>query len=124
MVGIYWSTGITVTAQGDTWSAEVEFYDNGHCDLRSTRGCIRTSYVMDSLEQAIDLVKADAESLGIKWSPSPFLAEELVPFLYYIGDGEDEEYPPPQGMIEVLVEQAGRLGWQTYDPEVWNRCVS
>jgi hypothetical protein len=48
------------------------------------------------------VLRADAERLGIQWRD---------PTVYYKGDGEDPEYPPPDGWRELLAAQAARLGW-------------
>lgn len=118
----YWSTGITVTYsdwQGGAWSAAVEYLDDGFCDddaangVISTQGKLHTRYqVRDgseaTLAAVIDVIKADAERLGIT-----FRTDGAGPNVYYKGDGEDEDYPPPDGWGEMVDAQAARLGWAT-----------
>lgn len=124
----YWATGITVRygySGSDLygWGAEVEFFDSGFCDddtdsgAISTEGTLRTRYFVregdgpdaDALSAAVDAVKRDADRLGITWSAAPSPATATV---YYRGDGEDENYPPPDGWREMVNAQAGRLGWR------------
>jgi len=121
----YWTTGITVkygySGSGRYgWAAEVAFYDNGFCDddtdagTISTQGILRTRYFVregsgpdaDGLTAAVDAMKADAERLGIRFS--------IIggPRVYYQGDGEDEDWPPPDGWRELVNAQARRLGWE------------
>lgn len=111
----YWSTGILVTyIEGGTggpvaapeprlWAAKAEFFDNGFCEIRSTEGEIHTRYSCPTIEEAIDLVKADVERLGIEWRPGT---------IYMRGDGEDEEFPPPADWRRIVNQQAERLGWE------------
>jgi hypothetical protein len=124
----YWATGITVKYGYSGmnlcgWGAEVEFYDNGFCDddtdngAISTQGRIGTRYFVregtrpdaDALSAAIDAVKRDAERLGITWG---IPAAGMMSTVYYVGDGEDEDYPPPDGWRGMVNAQARRLGWQ------------
>ena len=118
----WWSTGITVawaySGMGQYgWTARAGYYDAGFCSddadagQVSTEGRLATRYAVrngktaDTLTVVLDVMIADAARLGIVWRD---------PHLYYEGDGEDEEYPPPEGWRETLREQARRLGWQTY----------
>ena len=122
----YWATGITVLWQysgsGDYgWSARVEYLDGGFCNddadkgQVSTEGILHTRYAVrdgktaDALTVVIDTIKADAERLGVRW-PAP---GQSKPHVYYKGDGEDEDYPPPDGWRELVDAQAARLGWAT-----------
>ena len=117
----YWSTGITVkygyASMGcNGWAAEATYLDGGFCNddpangVISTEGTLHTRYVVreqdgtDVLTAIIDAVKADAERLGVSW---------LTPHVYYKGDGEDENYPPPEGWREMIDAQAARLGWES-----------
>ena len=121
----YWSTGITVTWQysgsGDYgWAASLEYLDDGFCNddadvgRVSTEGTLHTRYAVrqgetaDALTVVIDTIKADAERLGIRWG-----AVTPGATVYYKGDGEDEDFPPPDGWREMVNAQAERLGWQS-----------
>jgi hypothetical protein len=105
----------------DGWSAEVEYQDDGFCDdfpeigHVSTEGSLRTRYrvkvATDSvmvLAAVIDAVKADAERLGIRW------ADAAGPYVFYKGDGEHEDCPPPNGWRQMVNAQAERIGWQPF----------
>lgn len=125
----YWSTGIVVRYgySGQDlygWGAEVKFYDNGFCDddtdagLVSTEGTLHTRYLVregngpdaDALAAAVDAVKQDAERLGIR-----FRTDGASPAtVYYQGDGEHKDYPPPPGWREMVNAQARRLGWEPF----------
>lgn len=123
----YWATGITVKYgySGSSlygWSAKVDFYDSGFCDddtdsgAVSTEGTLHTRYFVregdgpdaDGLAAAVDAVKRDAERLGIDFSRS----EAVPPTVYYLLNGEDKDYPPPDGWRELVNTQARRLGWE------------
>ena len=120
MIGTnYWATGITVRHHEGKWSATVEYLDAGFADDNadaqrvSTEGNLHTRYFLrdgehaSALTVAIDVVKADAERLGIVWgTPGPFV--------YMKGDGEDETFPPPDGWRELVDAQARRLGWEPF----------
>ena len=68
MVGDKYSTsGIVVRfLEVGLWSAEINFVDEGFANEASTEGTLRTSRFID-LAQAIDIIIADAERLGIRW---------------------------------------------------------
>lgn len=121
----YWSTGITVeyryAGAGDYgWEAEVAYLDDGFVDdvpgtsVISTEGKLRTRYAVrdtadgaSSLGAVIDVIKADAERLGIRWK---------FPALYYKGDGvvdDINDLPAPEGWRELLREHAQRMGWSS-----------
>lgn len=118
----YWSTGITVnynySGQGAYgWGAEVKYLDAGFCSddadagIVSTEGELRTRYYVrqgseaDALTVVIDVIKADAERLGITWQDTACV--------YYKGDGEDGDNPAPDGWRELVDAQSRRLGWHT-----------
>lgn len=118
----YWATGITVAYHGEgRWSASVGYYDDGFCDddpssgVVSTQGTLGTRYQVkpdgdaDVLAVVIDAVKADAESIGIRFRDDA----GFPPSLYYRGDGEDPDYPPPAGWRELISKHAVRLGWDS-----------
>lgn len=122
----YWSVGIKVRWResrtgGDQWGAVAEYLDNGFCDddadarRISTQGEMATCYVatrylvedgetVDGLTVAVDTIKAEVERMGIAWNN---------PTIYFEGDGENPEWPPPPGWRELLRAQAERLGWRS-----------
>lgn len=123
----YWTTGINVRYGYSGmdlygWAARVEFLDDGFCSddtdsgTISTGGTLRTRYYVtdgtgpdaDGLAAAINAVKADADRLGITFRQDGL----MTPHVYYQGDGEDEDYPPPEGWRELVDAQAVRLGWE------------
>jgi hypothetical protein len=131
--GGWWSTGITVTWQYSGmgqhgWAASLDYYDDGFCNddaaegRVSTEGTLRTRYAVregrsaDRLAVVIDVLKADAERLGITWR-DPLAGKDGTASLYYEGDGEDADNPPPAGWEHLLQAQAARLGWRTYETE-------
>lgn len=90
---------------GAGWTATVAFSDDRHpLDRSRVVGALSTHHPMPAGE-AIDLVKADAESLGITWDNPPELS---VYGLDYIS------WPPPlpEGWRELVKAQCHRLGWQ------------
>lgn len=131
--GRYWSTGITVTwapfaerVNGEPyggWHAKLDYSDDGFADNDpdagqvSTEGTLCTRYpVRDAktrsgLAVAVDNLLADAKRLGIEFNAAGFSA----PFLYYKGDGENEEYPPPDDWRGMLAAEAERIGFISYD---------
>lgn len=118
----YWATGIVVwwDTHNSGWHATCDYYDDGWIGDNdtdrgqvSTQGTLGTRYAardgerMAGLSVAIATVKADAERLGIRfWGPTA-----CPPALYYRGDGEDRDYPAPDGWCELLAAEAGRMGW-------------
>jgi len=103
----YGATGITVWEIGrDKWHAEARFFDDGFAELGSSEGVIRTRYV-GPLARVVDIVKADAERMGIRWSNPAHHA----PCIYYEGDGENPAHPAPQGWRTRISAECERLGW-------------
>lgn len=133
----YWSIGIQLTWTSRAsyrngtyrpgWQASLDFLDDGFCDddantgVISTQGSLQTRYFVadgaqpsgpedsiargaSGLTAAISALLADATHMGITFND---------PFLYYRGDGEDEDYPPPDGWEELLAAEAERIGWRT-----------
>lgn len=116
----YWSTGISISYSGDRhpgWGGEVDFLDDGFCNdepergLVSTQGWLRTHYYVpsrgghrDALTAVTDTLTQDAERMGIEFRD---------PYIYAKGDGEDPDHPMPEGWVDLLEEQAERLGWET-----------
>lgn len=123
--GRYWTTGITVAhhAHTDSWGASLYYCDDGFADdgpeqgLVSTQGTLTTRYAVNAsstrsgLAIAVETLLADAKRLGIE-----FIAcgNDTAPFLYYRGDGEHEDYPPPDGWRETLAAEAARIGFRSY----------
>jgi hypothetical protein len=119
----YWATGITLRYRDylgnhpESWAGSVDFYDGGLPDDYSatgevaTEGVLRTRYYVDSYDgdtaiaAVIDTLIADAGRLGIRFEN---------PALSYEGDGEDGDYPPPEGWRRILRMQADRIGWDSY----------
>lgn len=122
----YWSIGITLVwddVRG--WGGGVDYYDNGwagddNTDTGeiSTEGTLRTRYYVadgqqrTALAAVIDVLIADAGRLGVS-----FREPGDLPNLYYNGDGEDPDCPPPDGWRELLAVEAQRIGWATYRTE-------
>jgi hypothetical protein len=123
----YWAVGITVRYSYSGmnrygWGASIDFCDDGFCSDNtdsgtiSTEGTIRTRYYVhegndpdvDALTVAIDVIKADAERIGIRFRHDGM----MTPHVYYKGDGEDKAYPPPVGWRELIDAQSARLGWE------------
>jgi hypothetical protein len=50
-------------------------------------------------------VKLDAERLGIR-----FDGDGVAPGVFYAGDGESKDFPPPPGWRALVNAQATRLG--------------
>lgn len=100
----YYSPGITIKYHGvpNRWSAEVTFSDSGHANPKSTQGAVRNSYVID-LRSAIDVVKADAENLGIVWTE---------PCLFMHDDGRSTDFPPPENWQKIMMSEAARIGFR------------
>ena len=115
----YWSTGITVEYH-DTddgmpgWTAWVDFLDTGYAT-----GVLRT-YQFTALAVVIDMIKVRAEQIGVTWKS---------PAIYYKGDGVVEDIndlDAPEGWLQMLREQAQRLGWASgrrYVEQGTERCT-
>lgn len=110
----YWSTGITLKYMYSgggkfKWWASIEFYDDGFCDVGSTQGYLTTRYGQ-TITSAIDTIKLDAEKLGIDFR------DDIpgCPMLYYVDDGDSEDYPPPKKWKKLLRKQSKRIGFETY----------
>lgn len=124
----YWSVGITLTytpfAGRDSngvahpgWHVSLDFCDDGFADddtdtgRIATEGKLHTRYAVrdgetrSGLSAAIDTLIEDAVRLGVEFTKR---------FLYYRGDGEHSDYPPPVGWRQLLAAEAERIGWATY----------
>lgn len=127
----YWATGITLAwreaylSHAESWCGYLDYFDDGFCDDNpdtgaiSTQGTLRTRYGVENtdttsaLTAVVNTLILDAASLGITWRG----ANDNPPMLYYRGDGEDPDYPPPDGYRELLRATAERIGWATYGYE-------
>jgi hypothetical protein len=118
--GRYWSTGITVHWSADWgWAASLDYLDDGFANdnpdsgdvstegTLHTRYCVRDGYNVSGLTATVDALVADAKRLGIE-----FQTELGGPHLFYKGDGESGDFPPPAGWREILSTEAARLGWE------------
>lgn len=110
MVGSnYWSIGIIIdwhkNENGDVWSTEVKFYDNGFCQDASTEGHLVSRYFERDLTRLIDTIKADTEKLGIEWKK---------PRIFMRGDEEIKEKKYPPDWRKILNNQAERIGWEKF----------
>lgn len=104
----FWSTGITVRPYCGGFVGLVEISDDYFADSKAAH--IRlTTYVLNTMQAAIDSVKASAEDLNITWE-NPL----GKPYLYMYGDGEDSETQYPLEWRTVLQHEATRIGWATY----------
>lgn len=130
----YWTTGIVLTwhpraQRGPSdesipgWSGTIDYCDDGwvgdnNADTGavSTEGTLHTRYaVVDgktrtALSAVVDALIADAGRLGINFVAGP----GDLPNLYYKGDGEHSDFPPPDGWRALLAAEAERIGWTTY----------
>jgi hypothetical protein len=128
--GRYWSTGITVTEYIGRWTASLDYCDDGFADddpdaeLISTQGSLSTRYgvrdgdTRSGLTAAVDALVADAKKLGIEFIAT---SGTDAPFLYYKGDGEWEDFPPPNGWRETLAAEAARIGFASYTTRFANK---
>lgn len=121
--GTWWSTGITVHYRdmgGDgAWGSSLTFFDDGTSDDLvtpyniSTGGTLYTRYYRDDnyarigLESAVGVLLEDADLHRIKFQDDAFL--------YYKGDGEDPDFPPPPEWRALLTAEATRIGWKSYE---------
>lgn len=134
--GRYWSVGITVTwvpfaerindEPFSGWHARLDFHDEGHCNndpdsgMVSTGGRLFTRYpvrdgeVRTGLSAAIDTLIADAKKLDIDMTSST----TKRPWIFYEGDGENPEYPPPEGWSDMLAAEAKRVGFDSYHTHI------
>lgn len=124
----YWATGITLRyrpageGRPESWAGGFDFYDDGFLDddvdLRqiSTEGRLGTRYFVEgspaevALAAVIDTLIVDASRLGIRFEGT--VTDK--PILYYDGDGENDDWPPPEGWKHMLRMQADRIGWDSY----------
>jgi hypothetical protein len=114
MIGArYWSTGITIREDDrGTFSASLEFLDNGFCQDDSSEGTLRLRYWVPDALLAVRTLKQDAERLGIDWD-GPVGAT-----VYAEHDGEFEDGDRP-GLRALANALAAEVGWTPcYSEEV------
>ncbi|MFE6939626.1 hypothetical protein [Streptomyces chartreusis] len=131
--GRYWSTGITVTYSPlaerindepyNGWHAKLDYQDDGIANNDpdtgqiATEGTLYTRYptrdakIRSGLSIAPHTLIADAKRLGIEFRA---VGRRTEPWLFYRGDGEDADYPPPDGWREALAAEADRIGFRPY----------
>lgn len=126
--GRWWSTGIVLKWIPDAlpgqpgWHGTVHFYDDGCVPgddadngAVSTKGELATArFVIDgrhvpALQVIVDALLADAARMGILFKDDVRDYRDL----YYEGDGEDPDWPPPAGWRDVLLAEATRIGWRS-----------
>jgi len=108
-----WSTGIVLKCNEKSWWTTVEFRGD---DALSTddllpdgyEGKVSTRYALP-LSEAIDRILELCARIGVTFPDTPYSR-----YLYYEGDGESKDWPPPNNWRRLLREQAERIGWQTY----------
>ena len=103
----YWTTGIKIRRHADgRWSLGLDYYDDGFANKESTEGTLRVRYVVEDIERAVRLLKADADRLGISFrAPNP----DMTPTIYW----DDEENPDVPGEHLQLVQNlCALLGWR------------
>lgn len=119
----YWACGITVrwyAPNRPAWAGHVDFYDDGFAgddnpDMGTvaTEGRLNTRYYLadgdttSGLRAVIDALIADAGRLGIT-----FGGPSGRPCLYYDGDANSKDCPPPDGWRDLLAAEAERIGWE------------
>jgi hypothetical protein len=108
----YWSLGIRINPHSQKdgewrWTVRLEFYDDGFAQDGSTEGTLTVRYVTTDLDAAIDLLKADAEKLGIRWVS----AERGVPLHPNVALSGNEEDPKLEWVKSIADAQSERLGW-------------
>lgn len=104
----YWYTGITVRhLAGEGWAARLDFLDDGFAESGSTQGTLTTRYFEATLSAAVDLLRGDADRLGLQAGTG-----EIGPTIYYEGDGESADAPPPPNWRQLLAAECARIGWE------------
>jgi len=106
----YWTAGITLTPSGGQWSATSKFRDRRFAGPDSVEGELATRYLMPTAAEAIDVLIRELTALGIGLG-----TERIAPWIYIEGDGEDPGIAYPPGWPALLLEQARRIGWGTYN---------
>lgn len=122
----YWAVGIELRWDGHNkgWDGRIDFYDDGFLDADAdtrrvstegavhTRNTVRDGNLATGLSVVIDVLIADADTLGISLG-----ANGERPRLYYQGDGEHADAVPPADWRQLLRTEAERIGWATHDYE-------
>lgn len=122
----YWSTGIHLTwdSHHQAWAAKAEYFDDGWIGdddpdvgqictqgTLSTRYAVHDGKTVTGLAAIIDAILDDAAGLGVTFIGSL----DREPWLFCTGvDENDDSFPELPGGLELLVEQAKRIGWRTY----------
>ena len=89
------------------WAATIECFDDRFAQSQAVEVTLNTKYYEPTLTQAIDTVWSLAQQLGIEVVPTNMA-------LFYKGDGEDNDYPPPANFREQLQEEAEKRLWRSY----------
>ncbi|MFF2532304.1 hypothetical protein ACFVS2_25680 [Brevibacillus sp. NPDC058079] len=97
------------------WAATLDWQGKETFDSTMLQGTIETRYFTDTLEEAIDSIF----KLTQKWSIKPFPMMNM--FLFYKGDGNDSDFPPPKNYREMLRIEAEKRGWDTYKEDSSNK---
>ncbi len=93
------------------WNAKINWQDSKFAESGAVEGVIRTRYFEPTLTQAINAILEVAEQWELKTLPT------LPPALYYEGDSENKDFPPPENWKAVLKKEAELRGWETYPEE-------
>lgn len=108
MARTFWAVGITVKPVDSGFVGDVEICDDHFAEAKAVHGHIYT-YVLSTMQAAIDSVKASAEDLGLEWRNI-----HNKPRLYIYGDGEHTDVSYPANWRSELKAQADRIGWVAY----------
>lgn len=102
----HWSVGISVWCLGENrWGANLQFQDGGFsADPHETKGTLEAR-ATGPLDQVVDALLAAAARIGIVW---------YNPTVYADRDGDDPDYPLPDGWQKIVNDQSRRIGWQPY----------
>lgn len=99
----FWTVGPVVHCSDGKWGIKLGYYDNGFCDQDSVEGELRCRYMVDDLSHGLDVLIADALRLGIEFR------SDISVGLYYEGDGENPDYPPPADWEATIAREWKRL---------------
>lgn len=94
----------------DGWWAKLQWTDGNYSDGNGpVEGEIHTSYAQPTLQQAINRIVGYADRLGVCLYRD---ADNWC--LCYSQDGDDRDYPPPEGWLDMLAAEAARRGWSSH----------
>ena len=99
----YWTTGIEVRHDGRLWMVNLKFYDSGFCQNDATEGELHVRYRIEDVAQAVRVLKADADRLGIAFK----ITDEIRANLYAC---ETEDCPLPANWRDILQPVADEVG--------------